>query len=285
VIKANSDTGDPPLTVSATVCGLAIYLDNFAMISLAKGDAQRRNRLVSALHTGRADLLFSITNAAELTGPQGRSLIAIRTFLDEVGPHWFPVELDPREVAKRELEGAGTTDSFVSRELITEYYTFRTRNRATNAGKVTDHSDDFLGLGGVLDWLGPRRDSIRKLAADLDAALIKKISEHRAEFDRDRLWLDHRVPALPFNPTKPAAFTYINLLRTLIVEAKSHPLKKGDGVDFCHVVIASAFASVAALDKHWKRRVEALPKPNGLARIYYQQELDEMVTYIESSIA
>jgi hypothetical protein len=46
---------------------------------------------------------------------------------------------------------------------------------------------------------------------------------------------------------------------------------------------ASAFSSFAALDKHWKRRVEALPKPNGLARIYYQSELDKMVTDIEGA--
>ena len=135
-----------------------------------------------------------------------------------------------------------------------------------------------------MDWLGPRRDSIRQLAAGLDAALIRKISEHRAKFDRDRPWLDQNFPALPFNPNKPAAFAYINLVRSLIVEAKAYRLKKGDGVDFCHAVLSSAFASVATLDKHWKRRVEALPQPNGLARIYYQQELDEMVTHIESLV-
>jgi hypothetical protein len=54
-------------------------------------------------------------------------------------------------------------------------------------------------------------------------------------------------------------------------------LKKGDGSDFCHAVMASAFATAATLDKHWKRRVEGLPKPNQLARIYYQPELDKMV--------
>jgi hypothetical protein len=202
MIKLKSNIGDPFPTASAAVSGLAIYLDNFALISLAKGDAQRRNRLLSALYSGQADLLFSITNAAELTGPQGRSHNAIRTFLDEIGPHWFPVELDPREVAKRELEGAGTSDSFVSRDLIKEYYAFRRRNHATNGRKVADHSDDFFRLGGVMDWLGPRRDSIRKLAAGFDAALIRKISEHRAEFERDPRWLAQSFPALPFNPKK-----------------------------------------------------------------------------------
>jgi hypothetical protein len=42
-------------------------------------------------------------------------------------------------------------------------------------------------------------------------------------------------------------------------------LKRGDGIDLCHAVIGSSFGSVVTLDKHWKRRVEELPKPNGLA--------------------
>jgi hypothetical protein len=87
---------------------------------------------------------------------------------------------------------------------------------------------------------------------------------------------------LPFQPSKPATFTYVNLVRTLIVDAKAYRLKEGDGVDFCHAVMASAFARLATLDKHWKRRVENLPKPNTLARIYYQPELDKMVADIES---
>ena len=53
-------------------------------------------------------------------------------------------------------------------------------------------------------------------------------------------------------------------------------------MDFCHTVIASAFSSVAALDKHWKRRIEKLPKPNKLAKIYYVGELESMVMDIES---
>ena len=96
------DAGTDGLPVfNATTSGLAIYLDNFALISLAKGDPSRRQRFLDVVHTG-ADLLFSLTNAAEVTGPQGRSLEAVRTFLDQVGPHWFPVELDPFVVTKRE---------------------------------------------------------------------------------------------------------------------------------------------------------------------------------------
>ena len=49
------------------------------------------------------------------------------------------------------------------------------------------------------------------------------------------------------------------------------------------VAIGAAYGSIAALDKQWKRRVEALPKPNGLARIYSPNELDQLVTDLETA--
>jgi hypothetical protein len=105
------------------------------------------------------------------------------------------------------------------------------------------------------------------------------------EFERDAKSLDRRWPRLPFNASKPASFTFGNLMRTLIMEAKTSPLKKGEGLDFCHAVLASSYSTFATLDKHWKRRVENLPKPNRLARIYSAPELDQMVTDIESFLA
>jgi hypothetical protein len=79
----------------------------------------------------------------------------------------------------------------------------------------------------------------------------------------------------------PATFVYVNLVRTLILEAKSYQLKRGDGSDFSHAVVGAAFSSVATLEKQWKRRIEALPTPNRLARIYYLPEIDNMLTTIE----
>jgi len=48
--------------------------------------------------------------------------------------------------------------------------------------------------------------------------------------------------------------------------------------------MASAYANFAALDKHWKRRIANLPKPNSLARIYYEPELALMIADVESGL-
>lgn len=86
-------------------------------------------------------------------------------------------------------------------------------------------------------------------------------------------------PGIPFDPARPAYFVYLNLLRIMAGEANS--LKKGDGLDFCHAVLACAYSSFAALDKQWKRRAASLPTPNGIARIYSEPDLDQMVTDME----
>ena len=165
-----------------------------------------------------------------------------------------------------------------------QYFTARTDGYSPGSGRVIDLSEDFFRLGAVLDWLGPQRESIRQGMAALDDALINRIGGYRNKFEREPQWLDRRFPALPFEPSIPANFSYVNLVRTLIVTAKAYQLKRGDGADFCHAVLGCAFAGVATLDKHWKRRVEGLPKPNNLARIYYQPELDKMVADVESRV-
>ncbi|MFZ1005806.1 MAG: hypothetical protein WAN65_03150 [Candidatus Sulfotelmatobacter sp.] len=105
---------------------------------------------------------------------------------------------------------------------------------------------------------------------------------HWTEYRKDPGWLDAKLPELPFMVGRPATYVYGNLLRLLVREAKGWTIMQNDGIDFGHAVIGTAYASIATLDKHWKRRVEAiLPKPNKLARIYYQPQLDKMVQDIE----
>ena len=276
MIRATSSFIGPAFTFNATVNGLAVYLDNWAVIDLAERDPSRRRRFVEAVRTG-GDLLFSVANAAQLSGSQGESANAVRTFLDELGPHWFPVELNPVEVVKREQEGKGRGESCASEEFMKDYFRDRIKDYLPDSGKIISLAGDFFSLGAVLDWVGPQRVSISQSSIEFDAVLKDTMCRHRPAYKRNssRLVLRYGV----FDQSRPATFAFGNLVRTLIVE--SHQLKEGDGFDFCHAVIGSAFASVAALDKHWKRRIKGLPKPNGLAHIYSAPDLNKMVDDIE----
>ena len=158
------------------------------------------------------------------------------------------------------------------------------RHRAGNKPLKQSISAEFFRLGPIMEWLAPQRDSIAKGKADMDEALIRKIKEHRVKYEADSQWLETAFPTLAAYDAPPATFVYKNLIRTLILETKSYRLKRNDGIDFCQAVIASAFTSFATLDKPWKRRIESLPRPNKMARIYYAQELDTMVADIDSAL-
>jgi hypothetical protein len=282
VIRAELALNGKP-TFVAFVDGTAIYLDNFAIKALAKGDVLLRRRFVNALHNG-ADLLFSMGTVGEIVGPQGASSVAFRTFLDELGPHWFPVESLVGTVMDRETKGHSPNDCVYDGEILTAYFRSRTSDDVPGSGRIIDLSENFWKLGMFIEWVFSERDWIAEKRKELDEELFKIIKVGRAKAKEDQGWLDRRFPNLRFDQCPAATFVHTHLLRNLISD-KGDQLKEGDGADFCHAVIGGAFANFATLDKHWKRRVENLPKPNKLARIYYQPEIEEMITGIESHLA
>jgi hypothetical protein len=279
MIRVTSTPDGPPFTLLAGANGPVVYLDNWAIGNLAEGDPARRDRFIATVRSG-VELLFSVTNAAELSGPQGKSADAVRAFLDEMGAHWIPVELSPIEVIKRELAGGnGGMSPCVSERFMKDYFVHLLRDYSPGSGRLIALSGDFFRLGAVLDWVGPQRDSIRQGSSDMDEALRNKYLEVAAMSKSNAVWLDQRFPRVPFDSSRPAHFVYQNLLRLLIKEA--HGFGKNDALDFCHAVMASAYGSFATLDRRWKHKIGTLPKPNNLARIYSPPELDQMVSDIE----
>lgn len=267
----------------ATVGYLGVFLDNWAIIELAKGNATRRERVIRAFHDG-ADLMFSPVNAAEILGPSlESSTAAIKSFLDAIGPHWFPMESDIVAVLDREAKGASggevcTANWFVDQFLAAHNLTLHGEQR------VEQVESEFFRLGFVMEWLASQRERLRGMFARHDKTVQDSLNQLRGDHARALQMLHKVLPPIDFNPAKPATFAWQNVMRTVVREVRGHPLKDGDVADLCHAVIGSAYARLATLDKHWKRRVENLPEPNGLARIYYRQELDALVDDLEASV-
>jgi hypothetical protein len=213
------------------------------------------------------DLLFSVTNVAELSGPKGRSAEAVKTFLDEVGPRWFPGKFDVTELIKAEQRGKSQGTVCVDETFLKSYVADLMRPE-----KVICFSDNFFRLGPLVDRMGSQRESLSASFSQFDEELKRAVSEARENLKK--------LPRIPFDRARPAYFVYLNLLRIMAAEANS--LKKGDGLDFCHTVLACAYANFAALDKQWKRRAASLPMPNRIARIYSEPDLDQMVADMES---
>src|SRR5581483_355012 len=272
-------------TLTASTNGPTVFLDIFAIKELAKGDPERRRRFIAMLDRG-VEVMFSVANAAELSGPQGSSFDKMREFLDEIGPRWFPMEFDPYICLERERDKKDPTTCCFSDRLL-KVFTATHIRRSPNI-KIEDLPEalpaDFFRLGLFMEWLAPQRQNIIEGKAQMGERLKDQILAHRAKYERDASWLEAKFPMLPFRTDCPATFVYINLVRRLILESKSRVLTSNDGIDFGQAVVASAYATVATLDKHWKRRVEILPKPSRLARIYYGQELDQMVRDLERNL-
>jgi hypothetical protein len=273
-----SKDGKPVCT--AEMKGVGVYLDNWALKDLAKGCAERRSRFLDALQRG-GTLLFSWTNAIELCGPQGASAVAVHAFLDSVGPHWVPLELNPWKAVKREMAGA-TAQAPVSPTFMEAYFQERAYDLSQESGVLDLSADNFFRLGAVLHWVRERRDSVQQMSRKIDEQARKLLNQSRAAYETDPAALDSLLPPVPFDERRTATFVCSHLRRLLVAEAKAFQFKKHDGLDFCHAVLAAAYASLAALDKQWKRRVERLPGAGRLAKTYYEPELDQLVDMLES---
>jgi hypothetical protein len=278
VIRALLHPTTGTLNLAASVGGTAVYLDNFAISSLATGDATLRKRFVAVINEG-ADLIFFLAHAIELPNS-----VTVKAFLDELGDHWYPIEMVIQKVLDREDAGHPPDQCCFDEDLLKAYFANSTCDYVPGSKKVIDLSAGAFRLGAFIDWLEPRRQHHLGSCRALDDVLNDGIGRLRAKAKRQPMWLDAVFPQFPFNHSRRVRFAYVNLFRALILD-RGYQLKKGDGVDFGHAVMASALASYATLDKEWKRRVENLPKPNVVPRIFYEPEIPEMITAIETQVA
>ena len=267
-----------PTGFHASVSGYVIYLDTWAYIELAGADPKLRRRFLDAVHSG-ADVLFSVTNAAELAAQKGDSARAIKAFLDGIGPCWFPARLNPIEIIKSEIESpdigkACVDEDFFKAYVLTPEKVIDTENRSI--GTVSNIS---FSLGRVVELLAPQWSSISAGRDEFDALIKSKMTEVA---ERERInpgFLNRKFPAVPFSPRYRANFVYHNLMRQMAIDPGS--LKKGDSFDLCHSVAACAYSTLAALDTGWRVRASRLPKPNQLPRFYSRPNLDSLVGDLE----
>lgn len=280
------EAGNDGLPIAiAKLQGVAVYLDNWAIIELGNGDATRRKRFVDSLKSC-GSLLFSFTNSIELGEAEGAPANRIRTFLDEIGNHWIPIELNPFKVRDRENEEQGGASPCVSTVFLETFMKDRLHELSPEGTKVVDLSPEALfKLTSVMTWSNESKLGTRAGAEAIDTAVITMVGQEHEEWKKDPKRLDEIWPPLRYSAQMAGTFALHHLLRLLVTELKQRALKRGDGRDLCHSALGAAYGSIAALDKHWKRRVEALPHPNNLARIYYGPELDEMVNVLEAAAA
>jgi hypothetical protein len=281
MIQATIRSGHPAL--EASVNGIAIYLDNWAIKSLAKDNPELSERFIAAVHKG-ADVLFSMNNVVEALGPQGKSSDAFKAFLNRLGPHWYPMTGNYLRVIEREDKGWSRSECGYDGEMLVAYFKSKTAKNVPGSGTVIDlSSENFFQLGNFIEFSADSRGHFVALSAEFDRTMKEYVAKLRTKFKKKPAWLDNALPGVSFHPSHAARFVFVHLMRELIMDP-GYQIKKGDAMDLGHAVIATAFSNFATLDTQWKRRVENLPQPNENPHVYSQQELGTMILNIEDAL-
>lgn len=261
-----------------TCNGMLVYLDNCAIITLAKDTTGLRDLFLEVFSTG-CELLFSETNAVEITGPSyEREIEQIRAFLDAIGPRWLLATLDPGEVMAREEDGLRPPDSYIAPELLKALVGEDWNRQQAERGIISLDASTFR-LSAFLDVLGPQREFLQTRKGEMDQHLMAAVAQHRKELKGGRI----PAPDPVFHTSAPCSFAYKALLRQLVMD-RSRQVKAGDGMDLFHASLAAAFASVAVLDKGWAARVNDLPKPHALAPCLGVNQLPRFVEQLKQNV-
>lgn len=254
----------------------AVYLDTDSLIELAKRDPARREKLVSAIRR-RGSLLFSGANILEIAALQGSSATAVREFLDSIGACWIPLKLSPWEVVQEER--TSPERAHIAMDLVEAFFMQRSSELSPEGSTLLSlDADHFFRLSAIADWI-QQHGSNAAYSESLDGIFRESLEQTRAVYEQEG-----PLPPVRYDGRHPAQFAMTGLLRTLVAEWKSHRLKPHDAMDFCHAVVGCSSANFATLDKQWKRRVTELPKPNGLAKVFYRPEVGCLVDEVDRMV-
>ena len=228
---------DDHYRLSGVVRGIAVYLDNFAIIRIAQKSQQRRDSFLNCLSDGSADLLFSVANSIDLVG----SNKTVKGFLKRIANHWFPVDLSVNEVCKREEQGLKGADAFSAMDFARMVFAAQVQP-ALASGDITQISPTLFAPDKFIEWLELDKDRIWRDRSALDEALFQKVKECRSRQKLNALWVEDSFPEfVRFRSDKPAMFAYENIIRGFVLDRGTQP-KKGDGLDLSHAVLGSRIA-------------------------------------------
>jgi hypothetical protein len=152
------------------------------------------------------------------------------------------LELNPYAVVRKEqgIDPSSGTPC-VSESFLTSYY-------INLQGAIPT-------LAHVVDLVHEHRVHVLSGNEQIKSAVCQAVAAWRSEYIGDPSRLDQMLPLENCDPKRPATFMLRALERLVTCEAKSHTWMANDGIDFLHAAVASSYADLLLLDKHWKRRV------------------------------
>ena len=258
--------GDGSFNVETTLRQPGVYLDQDSLTDIARSDTRRQSFLTTFQKKGT--LLFSWTNAFDLSGPQGDSATKIRELLRGIGIHWVPLEMNPWKVVRKENgQEPSSGTPCVSESFLKAYYP------QIHGGP--------LDLASVVDLIQKDRSAVQVEIQGLKSHADAMVQNWRAQYRQDEGCLDRILPPEKVDQDRPHSFILRELERLVTREAKAFTWMPNDGVDFMHAAVAAVCADFLVLDRQWKRRVLDIAPPRGYKWVYYRAELDDFLEAFE----
>ena len=248
-----------------------IYLDHWALRRLSENPTLGNRFLVAFKHRGT--VMFSLMNVAEIARDESpQRARQIRDFLAQLGPHWFPMTIDPFRIINAEETGE-VPDGLppcASVEFLTDPQ-FAAR-LATGP----------LSLAHVVDLtFGPGGDDLRRVTNQNTAKLLQGIQVWRGEHARNPKELDNKYPLLDFDPARPMRGIYYRLARYTITD--TFTLNDNHARDLFHAVASVHCGEMVTLDAHWAGQVRKLKLPANFVQVYSEAELDQFLAELEAA--
>jgi hypothetical protein len=211
--------------------------------------------------TTRGTVLFSWLNVAEIATTSNDTGTRIKSFLDDLGKQWLPLEVNPDVVPHKE-EGwtRGDPTPCLDESFIKEYY--------------PHIHEGPLHLGKIVDLVDGEGDGAKARLHSLKQTVLETVNRVREKETTEPGWAAKAFPSEGFDPSKPTRFIYNALFREMATK-KGWTLEPNDGVDLFHCIVTAAYSDIVLLDKAWTNRVRALNLPPSRVRAYYEGDLDE----------
>ena len=250
-----------------------IYLDHWALRRLSENHVFGDRFLSAFKHRGT--VMFSVMNAAEIARDlSSQRAHEIRDFLEKLGPHWFPMTIDPLRIINAEETGK-TPDGLApcaSGEFLKDPHF--ARRLATGP----------VSLACVVDLVyGPGGDDLRRVTAENMNQLWKAFEGHRDKYAKNQKSLANKFPLREFDATKPMLGIYHGLARYTIKD--TFPLNVNHMRDLFHAMVSVHSAEMVTLDAHWVGQVGKLKLPSDFVHVYKEAELTQFLADLEAAPA
>lgn len=244
----------------------SIYLDHWALRSFSSNPIPR-DRFFRFFET-RGTLLFSWANVLEISGNTGDSADQIRCFLADLGEQWFPIEINPFTVIRREIQYVpGNDNPCFAVGLLNAYYPYIHGGRLSLSTIVdlTRHEQVKLTV----------QESIQRLTAEMH----QTFDTARHKWRGNKTGRGHNFPNSGFSADRPAEFVCKGLMRLVVKE--NFNITANDVLDFCHATVSVAYGDLVLLDKRWVDLARKLKMPSGHVRVYGPQQVEQFLQHLE----